>query len=123
LHQRDRALLELIIASLGVGQIYKHGNNSIQLRVLSINDLQVIIKHFDKYPLITQKLSDFLLFKKAIELINRKEHLTSEGLIQLVAIKASMNDGLSPALKAAFPNIIPEPRPSIKASTGIKDPN
>lgn len=24
-----------------------------------------IIKHFDKYPLVTQKLADYLLFKQA----------------------------------------------------------
>jgi hypothetical protein len=57
-------LLELIRTSLGVGQIYKHGKDSIQLRVSSVKDLQVIIDHFDKYPLITQKLADYLLFKR-----------------------------------------------------------
>jgi len=80
LHQKDRALLELIRASLGVGQISKHGNDSIQLRVSSVKDLQVIIDHFDKYPLVTQKLADYLLFKRVFELIKRKEHLTHEGL-------------------------------------------
>ena len=29
----------------------------------------VIIPHFDKYPLITQKQGDFLLFKEAIDLL------------------------------------------------------
>jgi hypothetical protein len=114
--------LELIIASLGVGQIYKHGKDSIQLRVSSVKDLQVIIDHFDKYPLITQKLADYLLFKRVFELMNRKEHLTSEGLIRIIVIRASMNNGLSPELKAAFPNIIPAPRPLIE-STEIKDSN
>jgi len=122
LHQKDRALLELIKASLGVGQIYKHGKDSIQLRVSSVKDLLVIIDHFDKYPLITQKLADYLLFKRVFELMNRKEHLTSEGLIRIIAIRASMNNGLSPELKAAFPNIIPAPRPLIE-STEIKDSN
>lgn len=36
-------------------------------------------------------------------MMNRKEHLTSEGLQKLVAIKASMNRGLSESFKAAFP--------------------
>jgi hypothetical protein len=57
-------LLELIRTSLGVGQIYKHGKDSIQLRVSSVKDLQVIIDHLEKYPLITQKLADYLLFKR-----------------------------------------------------------
>lgn len=76
-----------------------------QYRVSSVKDLQVIIDHSEKYPLITQKLADYLLFKKAFELVKRKEHVTTKGLNQIVAIKALMNNGLSENLKAAFPKI------------------
>lgn len=94
-HQKDRALLELIKTSLGVGQISKHGRDSIELRASSVKDLLVIIDHFDKYPLITQKLADYILFKRVLELMNRQEHLILEGLNKVVAIKASINKGLS----------------------------
>lgn len=40
-----------------------------------------------------------------------------EGLRKLVAIKASLNRGLTPALYAAFPYIILFPRPSVLFST------
>jgi hypothetical protein len=59
-------------------------------------------------PLITQKGSDFQLLKQAYEIIKNKRHLTSEGLKQLVAIKSSMNLGLSDSLKAAFPDVLPK---------------
>jgi len=49
----------------------------------------------EKYPLLTQKAADFLLFKKAVELVNNKAHLTVEGVKEIVNIKASMNLGLS----------------------------
>jgi len=42
-----------------------------------------------------------------IDLMSRKEHLTIEGLHKIVAIKASLNLGLSDKLKVAFPNVIP----------------
>jgi hypothetical protein len=42
LHEKDRALLELIKASFGVGKITK-GQESIQFRVFSIKELKVII--------------------------------------------------------------------------------
>lgn len=32
--------------------------------------------YFDKYPLISQKWVDYILFKDAILLIKNKEHLT-----------------------------------------------
>jgi len=90
--------------------------------VYLMKDLSVIIAHFDNYPLLTQKRADFELFKQIFELISRKEHLTTKGLEKLIVIKAPMNNGLSTALKAAFPNIIPASRPLI-VDQEIKDPN
>jgi len=75
-------------------------------------DLASIIKHFDNYPLLTQKQVDYLLFKQAFNIILNREHLTIEGIHKIVAIKASLNLGLSYTLKAAFSNIIPVQRPN-----------
>ena len=99
------------------GKIYKHRPQSVELLVQSINDLTILINHFYKYPLKTQKKSDFELIKKAFYLISQKEHLTNEGLLKIVAIKASMNLGLSDDLKVAFPNIIPQERPLVETKT------
>jgi len=60
----------------------------------------------DKYPLITKKHGDFILFKEALKLIKNKEHLTIEGFNKIISIRASMNKGLPEVLKLAFPNII-----------------
>ena len=104
LHKEDLELLKNIQSYLGVGKIHVHGKNSLQYRVDSIKDLQVIVNHFDKYPLVTAKLADFILFKKAFDIILLKEHLSQGGLLKLVGIKASLNLGLSASLKDAFPN-------------------
>jgi LAGLIDADG endonuclease len=45
-----------------------------------------------------------------------------EGLRKIVAIKASLNKGLSEELKAEFPNNIPVTRPEVNLNS-IKDPN
>jgi len=76
---------------LKTGKIYKHGVDSMQYRVSSLKNLKIITDHFDSYPLITQKRADYLLFKQAIAIINNKEHLSREGLLKLVGIKASLN--------------------------------
>ena len=52
-----------------------------------------------------------MLFKLAVELVTLKKHLSLEGLNEIVAIRASMNLGLTDILKANFPNIIPQNRP------------
>lgn len=111
LHKKDRFILEALKNYLGVGEIYTQGTASIQYRVFSIKDLQLVIDHFDKYPLISQKFGDYSLFKQAYLLLVNKEHLTPEGLRKIIAIRASINNGLSEALKEAFPDIIPVVRP------------
>jgi len=75
----------------GVGVINKHGSRSVQFRVRAVKDLAVIISHFDKYPLITKKLADYILFKNAFNLINKKEHRTIEGIKKIIAIISSIN--------------------------------
>src|SRR5690606_10832278 len=121
----DIALLEKIQRSLGVGKIYEYDKNCIQYRVYSMEELKILINHFDKYPLITQKLADYLLFKQGLELIKtktkNKEHLTIEGLKKLLSIKASINLGNSVALKESFPDIIPVNRPLV-TNQSIVDP-
>lgn len=90
-------------------------------QVASLEDLALIIEHFDNYPLLTQKQADYLLFKQVFNLVSSKEHLTKEGFNQLLAIKASSNKGFSDVLKKAFPNVIPIPRPLITSQI-VKDP-
>lgn len=88
----------------------------------SFKDLKVIVEHFDKYTLITQKRADFELFKMLLDLLSRKEDLTPYLLQQIVNIRASLNNGLSDELKIVFPNTIPVPRSEV-SFTGIPDPH
>ena len=54
-----------IYAIAGVGRIHKHSKDSRQYRVDSIEELQVIIDHFDKYPLMTAaKAHQIMLYSK-----------------------------------------------------------
>ena len=50
---------------------------TIQLHIKDIN--LTILPHFNKYPLLTQKSADYLLFKEVVNLMNKGEHLTEEG--------------------------------------------
>jgi len=83
----------------------------MSFRIQSPKGLAKIVEHLDSNSLITQKLSDYVLFKEALNLISNKQHLTLAGLHEIVAIKAAMNLGLSESLKTAFPNVVPRIRP------------
>lgn len=113
LQLEDLPLLKEIQAYFGgIGRISVGKNCGYY--VSSIKDITtVIIPHFIKYPLITQKKGDFLLFKSIVEMVNAKEHLIMEGIQKIVSIKASVNLGLTEELKVSFPNTIPALRPLI----------
>jgi len=115
-------LLEQIQNYLKVGNIHRHPSQKLlHYRIQSTKDLAIILDHLDLYPLITQKLADYKLFKEAYNLILNKQHLTIDGLQKIVEIKASMNRGLSNELKTAFPDVIPMIRPLVENKT-IKGP-
>jgi hypothetical protein len=75
---------------------------------------------------LTKKRADFELFIQVVEIMKRKEHLTVEGLNQIVGIRASpppppppprgggVNNGLTENLKRAFPNITECERPKFE---------
>lgn len=117
LHNKDIHLLEAIQRTLKIGKIYKHGVDSMQYRVSSLKNLQIITDHFDKYPLITQKRADYLLFKQAITIIKSKEHSSIKGLLKLVGIKATLNWGLSDKFKESFPLAKPVARPTVMCNS------
>ena len=71
---------------------------------------------------MTQKKADYILFKQAFNIIQSGEHLTMDGLLKIIAIKASMNNGLSNQLKEYFPNLTPTLRPVIEDQE-IPDPH
>ena len=122
-HERDKALLEEIKNYIRVGQIYfNKKNNAVIYTVTSKRDLGIIIKFFRQYKLQTKKRADFQLWMQACELSELREHLTLEGFHKIVAIRASMNRGLSEELKLAFPHVVPVVRPLVE-NPKILDPN
>nr|AAC24230.1 S5 ribosomal protein/maturase fusion protein [Cryphonectria parasitica]AMX22315.1 LAGLIDADG endonuclease [Cryphonectria parasitica] len=110
--KKDRFTLEQLINYFGGGGIRVLDDNNLRFYIESLKDLTTVINHFDKYPLFTKKQEDYLLFKQVFELFKNKNHLTMEGLRQIVAIKALLrNKGLSNSLLEAFPGITPATLP------------
>lgn len=118
LHAKDLPLLEKIQSFFGVGNISIGNNNAVFYYVSSVQELtNVILPHFENYPLLTQKRADYILFKSALVIINnkgQKKPLTLEYLNKLIAIKGSLNWGLSDVLKKAFPDIATVSRPEVE---------
>jgi hypothetical protein len=124
LDKRDLPLLLQFQQSLKrIGSIYESSTlNKVNYIIYSKEDLAKLIIFLDKYPLLTQKAADFILFREVVKLMMNKAHLSIEGLNKVVNIKASMNLGLSDNLKSEFNDFTPHQRPEI-TTDNISFPN
>lgn len=115
LHEKDKEILYKIQSYFGVGAIYHRPDRKKSVyRVSNVNYIKdIIIPHFTKYPLISKKHIDFLLWSKVIKLILNKDHLNKEGFSKILSYYASINKGVSKKVKEYFPNIIPVDKPVI----------
>jgi hypothetical protein len=103
----------------GIGKIASTGKNreSLSFVVGSRKEIsEFVIPHFDSYPLLTQKRADYELFRLIIAKMEKGEHLTSSGLLEIINIRASINLGLSSELKTAFPLHVPVARPLVETT-------
>ena len=90
--------LEKVQKFFGCGRIYEnkrydnHRESLYRYCVRNKTDLLFkICPFFDKYPLETAKKNDYLLFKQALRMIEKGEHLTEKGFMKIQDISSSMN--------------------------------
>ena len=73
LHIRELNLLKSIKDYFNVGYIHISGN-SVSYSVTSVKELNVIIKHFDRYPLMSSKLYSFYIFTIILDMYKLKNN-------------------------------------------------
>ena len=97
---------------------------SAQYRISNLKDIiNVIIPHFNKYPLQNAKSIDFNLWKACVVLVENKEHRNEEGLNQIIRLKSAQNKGLSDRLKQAFSTVSILARPSYTGTISGLNPH
>ena len=76
----------------GCGTVRKNHGDRYELRIRKLDHLKnVVIPFFEKYPLQTRKKYDFLSFRKVVLLMDKKEHLTEEGIKKIFSAIKKMN--------------------------------
>lgn len=98
LHGRDLELLNSIKNFFSVGSVSKRGTKGAQFRVRSRLDLNVIIAHFNKYPLQTTKFLNFTYFCEILSFINKKVHTNISGFLKLISLINRLNKPISKSL-------------------------
>jgi len=94
-HTRDVKLMENFKEYFSCGSCYLD-SDIVNFVVTKFSDIDnKILPFFNDYPLQGVKVLDFEDFKKLADIIRVKGHRSSEGLEELLKIKAGMNKGRS----------------------------
>lgn len=97
-HSLDILLLECFISFFNCGYVYTRLNLSIPRCDFKVQDFDsifnIIIPHFDLYPLQTIKHNDFLIFKEIMFLIHDRKHLTIDGRSRIELLISQLNSQL-----------------------------
>ena len=92
-HNRDIKLLENISSYFNCGKVYPHNGNVSLYRVLNFKDIfNIIIPFYQKTSFYGVKSLNFKDFCSEASLIEKKEHLTIEGIRKLDSLKAGINN-------------------------------
>lgn len=91
----NETVLKSMVEYFGAGNVHVD-NSSTNTIKFQIQDLVSIRKkvftHFEKYPPVTSKMMDYNDWKKAMDILVDKKHLTTEGNNSLVEIINNMNN-------------------------------
>ncbi len=85
-------VLELMLSYFQCGTIrYSSTDKTAHYETRSIKDInRIIIPHFEKYPLLSAKQRDFEQFKIICKIIARGNHLTRDGLREILDLTSNM---------------------------------
>lgn len=93
---RDRAeVLNLYKEHFGCGSIRPdRSDKTLKYEVRSVRDLvERVIPHFEKYPLLSSKRSDFEKFALVCKKMSHREHLTEKGFNEITELVFTINAG------------------------------
>jgi len=95
---KSLSALEAIKDFFGCGSIVlnkrydNHTEDLYRYCIRSISELkEIVIPFFDQFPLKTYKQNDFILFKKALEMMGEKQHLEQQGWDTILELASQMN--------------------------------
>ena len=100
-HQRDISLLEKIQKYFRFGSVQRNHGDRQEFRVRGMENLEKLIFFFKEHPLQSVKRHDFEIFCQILEMMKRKEHLTSEGLHTIADLASKMNRKIPRSLESS----------------------
>ncbi len=94
-NKKDEVLLSKIKEYFGFGDVVvnriDHHGTRMEFRARGLENLNNIKEFFEKFELKTSKKKDFEIFSEIIDLMNKKEHLTNQGIDKIRELTLKMN--------------------------------
>jgi len=90
-HERDIQILYALKRFFKCGVVRKNHGDRFAYRVRKLECLGRIVEFFESYSLKTKKNVDFRKFRKIVLMMKKREHLTREGMIEIVKVALEMN--------------------------------
>ena len=90
-HNRNEQVLRQIQSFFGFGSVTVKNGDRKEFRVRGLENLTRVVEFFEIHSLCTTKKNDFLLFAKVIRMMQKGNHLTKTGLVDIARISLAMN--------------------------------
>ncbi|OGM73832.1 hypothetical protein A2382_02370 [Candidatus Woesebacteria bacterium RIFOXYB1_FULL_38_16] len=106
--QREKTVLTLMQHYFQCGIIKKRKDGLHSFDITNPIEIQEkIIPFFTKYNFLSSnKNHNFKLFKKAVKIMYKKEHLNKDGLIKLLEIRENLNQGKGRTRKYSINDVL-----------------
>jgi LAGLIDADG endonuclease len=90
--QKNPELLNLVANALG-GNVYKLIDNMYSYSTINFKNAFNVVNYFDNFHLLNaSKLINYIKWRKAYRIIQRKEHLTFEGINKIRKLQENLRD-------------------------------
>lgn len=114
LNVRDLDILYRIKEYFGGRGTISFEKNSAKYIIINLSDIvDVVIPHFEAYPLLTKKFADFELFRQIVLILKNESSLSEQEFIKILNLRYYLNKGISEELKELYPNLTPVARPEV----------
>ena len=92
--QKDTKILELFQRIIGCGTLRFRRDGVCYFEVTDLKDiLEKVIPFFGRFPILSRRRRDFLVFVEIARLMDTGMHLTREGIERILVLRDPMNNG------------------------------
>ncbi len=106
--QKDRVILSWIKKNLGCGTLRERKDGVVYYEVTNVTSLKErVVPFFKKFNFISsKKKQNFSIFKKIVDQMFEKDHLTKDGFEEILKLREILNEGVGRKRKYTLSDVL-----------------